>query len=168
LWVSDDLIGADRRRVERHLIVCPECRRHERALAASLRVLRRTSAQSPVSDSAPSLWPSLARQIRESRHTPQTSPVFAALRPLLGPWPLLGLSMGLFVAAALTLGIFHQLAQTRALISTNARPSRPATTTPSEASSSQPFAQNEATADSSSGTRPELDDSRERDAKASY
>src|SRR6478736_4011665 len=79
-WVRDrlpllaggELMGADRRKVERHLIACAGCRQHERSLVGALGVLQAVAAQSPAAgaDEAPSLWPALARQIRESRHEP--------------------------------------------------------------------------------------------------
>ena len=52
-WVRDrlpllaggELTGADRRKVERHLIACPDCRRHERSLAGALGVLQAAAAR---------------------------------------------------------------------------------------------------------------------------
>jgi len=65
-------MGADRRKVERHLIACAGCRQHERSLVGALSVLHAAAAQALAAggDEAPSLWPALARQIRESRHEP--------------------------------------------------------------------------------------------------
>lgn len=68
LLTGGELTGAERRKVERHLIACAGCRRHERALAGALGALRAAAAEAPVGPEVPSLWPALARQIRESRH----------------------------------------------------------------------------------------------------
>src|SRR4051812_18082382 len=85
LLTGDELVGLDRRRVERHLIGCPECRQHRVALANALEILHTASAYSPVSPEAPSLWPALARQIRESRR-PAPTPVFSIAWPRWGWW----------------------------------------------------------------------------------
>ncbi len=74
-WVRDrlpllaggELMGTDRRQVERHLISCTGCRQHERSLVDALGALHAAAVQSPVKAEAPTLWPALARQIRESR-----------------------------------------------------------------------------------------------------
>jgi anti-sigma factor RsiW len=68
LLAGDDLTGPDRRRVERHLIVCPNCRGRYSALERALGALHEAAAVDPLggSEVAP-LWPELARQIRESR-----------------------------------------------------------------------------------------------------
>lgn len=82
LWVGDrlpllaggELTGADRRKAERHLIACPGCRRRRESLAGALGVLH-AAGRVPVGAGAdaPSLWPALARQIREARHEPRPS-----------------------------------------------------------------------------------------------
>jgi hypothetical protein len=129
-WVRDrlpllaggDLHGPDRRWVERHLIGCVPCREHQAALGQALDVLRMAATTATASGSslpqAPSLWPALAQQIRESRRPVSTSPftwpapVSAALawlrlnsRPALG----FGLGFGLLATTILGLGIRHQL-----------------------------------------------------------
>lgn len=71
LLAGGELVGADRRRVERHLISCPDCRSRRDAASSSLDLLR-AAATAPV-DAAPSLWPALARQIRESRRPERPS-----------------------------------------------------------------------------------------------
>jgi anti-sigma factor RsiW len=109
LLVGDDLRGLDRRRVERHLIGCPQCRQHQAALSQSLEVLRTAAATSPAESDAPSLWPALARQIRESRR-PSPKPALALPSPLpllvswlrLNPWPAFGLGLALLAAAMVT------------------------------------------------------------------
>jgi anti-sigma factor RsiW len=111
-WVRDrlpllaggDLCGLDRRRVERHLIGCPQCRQHQAALGRALEVLQTVAASSPSSPDAPSLWPALARQIRESRR-PAPTPTFPFA--LAWPWPrvALRLALGLGLLAALGVGL---------------------------------------------------------------
>ena len=52
-WVRDrlpllsggELIGADRRKVERHLIACAGCRRHERSLSDALGALQAAASR---------------------------------------------------------------------------------------------------------------------------
>ncbi len=91
-WVRDrlpllaggELMGADRRQVERHLIACAGCRRHERSLVGALGALHTAALESPVKAEAPSLWPALARQIRESRHGSRTPTLPTFSRP--GAW----------------------------------------------------------------------------------
>ncbi|MFO0950208.1 MAG: zf-HC2 domain-containing protein [Isosphaeraceae bacterium] len=100
---------ADRRKVERHLIVCPDCRERRDALDATLGVLHAAAAQyvptAPDAAETPSLWPALERQIREARHTPRF-PLLARLDGLLESlreaFPY-GLGSPRVVASALTL-----------------------------------------------------------------
>lgn len=67
LLAGDDLIGPDRRRVERHLIACAECRGRLKALRDALGALH-AAADLPLA--ADPLWPALEREIRESRRRP--------------------------------------------------------------------------------------------------
>src|SRR4051794_19162891 len=98
LLVDGELRGLDRRRVERHLIGCPHCRQRQAALGQALEALRTVAATSPASSEAPSLWPALARQIRESRR-PVATPAFsfpfsfALAWPRANPWLALGLGL---------------------------------------------------------------------------
>jgi len=84
-WVCDrlplldggELTGSDRRKVESHLVVCPSCRARRIGLSEALNALRSAGSELPVSAAgtdAPSLWPALQRQIRETRHLPRPSP----------------------------------------------------------------------------------------------
>ena len=120
-WVRDrlpllaggELTGTDRRKVERHLIACPGCRAHEQSLDGAMGVLRAAAGLAPAladgrvgpDPEAPSLWPALARQIRESRHAVPRPSFRDFARPRLAPglWPALGLAMGLggVIAASL-------------------------------------------------------------------
>ncbi len=101
LLAGDDLVGPDRRRVESHLVGCPGCRRHRVALGRALRALETASASPLARPDAPSLWPDLARQIREARR-PHRRPTFDLdlfnFRfdpPRVGFWPALGLLLGM-------------------------------------------------------------------------
>jgi anti-sigma factor RsiW len=98
LLASLELVGFERRQVERHLIGCPECRQRRAMLSETLEVLHTAGALSPTKPDAPSLWPALALQIRESRR-PVSAPdlglisfTFGGFRLGLGP-ALLGLSL---------------------------------------------------------------------------
>jgi len=110
LLAGDDLRGLDRRKVERHLIDCPVCRHQRAALDQALGVLHAVSAGTPARSDAPSLWPALERQIRESRRPAR--PSFFGFTSGSVAWPRrlelrpAGLGLGLVTAAAvLGLGI---------------------------------------------------------------
>lgn len=125
LLAGNDLIGSERRRVERHLIGCPHCRGRKEALQSAFKVLRATADEPLVNRDAPSLWPALARQIRESRRPARTRPVdlswlfaWSRLRPL----PTFALSMVLVAAIGLTLVIRHQVFVSRTEIANATRP----------------------------------------------
>jgi anti-sigma factor RsiW len=104
-WVRDrlpllaggELLGLDRRRVERHLIGCPSCRLTREAHGQALDVLHAAAAQAPSRPDAPSLWPALARQIRESR---RPAPVSSLSWPRFVLWPAFGLGFGLLMSFA--------------------------------------------------------------------
>jgi Putative zinc-finger len=66
-----ELTGTDRRKVESHLLGCPDCRSRRESLAGALGALHAASETAADLSSAPSLWPSLQRQIRETRHEPR-------------------------------------------------------------------------------------------------
>ena len=111
LLAGDELFGTDRRRVERHLIGCAQCRAHRAALANALEVLHAASGESPSRPDAPTLWPALARQIQESRrHTPP--PRWTQVVT----WPRLALAAGLLGALGLTAEAHRQRAESRARI----------------------------------------------------
>jgi predicted anti-sigma-YlaC factor YlaD len=137
LSVGDDLRGLDRRLVERHLIGCPQCRQHQASLGQALETLRTVAATTPTTPDAPSLWPALARQIRESRR-PSPTPTFAFPFPIApviswlrqSPWPALSLGLALLAAATVGLGVRHRVATAEALILANARPLAPASPLP--------------------------------------
>jgi hypothetical protein len=100
LLAGGELAMRERREVERHLIGCPDCRARRDTSASALAVLRLAGSESVSSPDAPSLWPALARQIRESKHaSPRT-----AWWDLPSPraWGLAGLAsaMGVLLVAS--------------------------------------------------------------------
>jgi anti-sigma factor RsiW len=124
LVVGDELRGLDRRRVERHLIGCPPCRQHQASLGQALETLRTVAATVTVPPGAPSLWPALARQIRESRR-PVPAPTFSfsfasfLAWPRANPWPALGLGVGLLAALGVGFEARQQTASGRAQLAAN-------------------------------------------------
>jgi anti-sigma factor RsiW len=91
LLAGGDLLGPERRRAERHLVGCPDCRRVLESLRSALDVLHASAEASPVpAEASAPLWPALERQIRESR------------RPLPAVWPrVLTWAAGGLVAASI-------------------------------------------------------------------
>ena len=112
LMAGGELTGSDRRKVERHLIGCAECRDRLARLNVSLGAMHSLAVESlPLTDTA-SLWPALARQIREQR---RTQPAFWS-RPSL--WVAIGMAASAVVAASswsLTQYQRHHSLQTAAL-----------------------------------------------------
>jgi anti-sigma factor RsiW len=98
LLAGGDGLGPDRRPVERHLLLCPACRRHLDALRASQNALHAAASLWPTRPDAPSLWPALAVQIRQPRRSERWDGVRAWL------WPGLGLAAGL-LGALVVLGL---------------------------------------------------------------
>jgi anti-sigma factor RsiW len=111
LLAGGELGVEDRRRVERHMIGCPDCRDRREGSRSALSALRAVAGISPARVDAPSLWPALARQIRESRHG---SPGTSFLR-LTWPrfdsalWPAMGLALGLGSVMALAVSRDREL-----------------------------------------------------------
>lgn len=93
LLAGGELGPDERRKVERHLIACPDCRGHRDASVDALGALRLLAEEPFATVDAAPLWPALALQIRQSRH--------AAPRPswwdsaFARPWGLVGLAAGL-------------------------------------------------------------------------
>jgi len=133
LLVGDELRGLDRRRVERHLIGCPHCRLHQASLGEAVDVLRAVAATSATGSpaDAPSLWPALARQIRESRR-PVPAPTFAGpLAWLVGwpranPWPVFGLGLALAATIGVGFEVLQESTVAQERLAANARPIQPA------------------------------------------
>ena len=90
LFVGDDLIGPERREVERHVIACAKCRTQLRKHEESLAVLRDAAVAGPDLSAAISVWPGLERQIRESRHS----------APISWAWPRSVLALAATIAVA--------------------------------------------------------------------
>ncbi len=103
LLAGGELGVEERRRVERHLIGCPGCRDRRASSASALDALRAFAGEAPAPDASPSLWPSLALQIRQSRHA-APRPAWWELPPAR-PWPAFGMALGLgaVIVAALAL-----------------------------------------------------------------
>jgi anti-sigma factor RsiW len=133
-----ELTGPDRRKVERHLITCPDCRDHARSLSGALAALRAAAAQAPEGVAeAPSLWPALQLQIREAKHAPRPlSPTFpwsdllatlAPLRPQLRTAAVLalGLTVGGLASAGVNAWVRRQVDAARAEVAAAARPLPP-------------------------------------------
>lgn len=101
LMAGGDLLGPERRHVERHVVGCVACRglleSHRRSLGA---LHAAAAAESPALAAAPSLWPDLARQLREARRP--RSPRFGSL-PI--PWPIAA-AMAATLIAGLSLALF--------------------------------------------------------------
>jgi len=127
LLAGDDLVGPDRRRVESHLVGCPECRRHRVALGLAVRALETASAHSPARPDAPSLWPDLERQIRESRR-PHRGPTFdfRFAPPRMSFWPAFGLTLGLLATIGAMEAVRRKItAPGASMVAHTARPSNP-------------------------------------------
>jgi len=129
LLAGDDLQGPDRRWVERHLIGCSRCRQHHATLGEALRVLRFAATTPPILADTSSLWPALARQIRESRRPVQNTSFTlpARLASVLSwfpihPAPAFGLALGLLATIGIGLGIRHQHAAAHAQLVANGHP----------------------------------------------
>jgi anti-sigma factor RsiW len=120
LLVGDDLLGPERRVVQRHLVTCDACRARLERLRVSQTALHLVAAR-PL-DAVPggaqpggSLWPELARQIREGR----------APRPAGRPrWlaPVAGLAAALLVMALLGFAAARRLERNRPTVAQSGAP----------------------------------------------
>lgn len=111
LLAGGDLIGPDRRQTERHLIGCPSCRERLTDLQRSLEQLHQTAAVSPASPNAPSIWPALARQLREERHPARWTFGWTRLQGQSWAWGLpasgLALAASMLVCVGLAGVVYH-------------------------------------------------------------
>ena len=120
LLAGDELPGTERRKVERHLIGCPGCRARQGACEQALTALRSAALGAPGHLEAPSLWPDLARQIRQSRRPAPFSWLFAwpgfRIAPVLAVGTgVLSLVVGLVVTR-------QEFAKAQAQIASGTRP----------------------------------------------
>jgi len=92
LLAGGELLGSERREIERHVIGCNDCRHRLESLRNALRVLNVAAQSVPVRPDAPSLWPELSRQMRESRR-PVPTPWASRFA-----WPITGLAATLVLA----------------------------------------------------------------------
>jgi len=103
LLAGGELGIEERRKVERHLIACPDCRERRDASTSALAALRLLGEESPSDRQAPSLWPALDRQIRQSRHL--SRPALAWWEnPLPRSWSLASLATALGVVLVVSVG----------------------------------------------------------------
>jgi hypothetical protein len=94
----------ERRKVERHLIGCVDCRDRRESSTGAFSALRAfAEVSSPVPENSPSLWPALSTQIRQSRHV-SSAPSWWEI-PLPGARAALGLSMSLIAIAIAPLAL---------------------------------------------------------------
>lgn len=95
LLAGGELAMRDRREVERHLIGCQGCRARRDASAGAVATLRLAGSEFVSAPDAPSLWPSLARQIRESKHASSRAAWWDLPSPRV--WGLAGLASAIGV-----------------------------------------------------------------------
>lgn len=109
LLAGGELAGSDRRKTERHLISCASCRTHLVSLNASLNVLHAVAAEplALTQQNAPSLWPAVARQIRESRRPAPPFWPSIELRPFPLAWTATGLAAAALLAGGLLTSAYH-------------------------------------------------------------
>jgi len=96
-----ELVGTDRRKLERHLTGCGDCRGHLASLNNSLGVPPAMAAEPSVSNDAPSLWPALARQIRETRRPEPSFWSQFEIRPSSSAWVPVGIAAGVLLVGGL-------------------------------------------------------------------
>jgi anti-sigma factor RsiW len=101
LMAGGELVGNDRRKTERHLIGCADCRGRLASLNSSLGVLHAMAAEPSVSNDAPSLWPAIARQIRETRRPEPSFWSQFEFRPFSSAWVPAGIAAGVLLAGGL-------------------------------------------------------------------
>lgn len=99
LLAGGELLGNDRREVERHVIGCFACRHHLESLRNSLHILHVAAESTPIRPDTPSLWPALSRQIRESRRPGPVSWTSRYAWPLVGMAATFALAVGTLFAA---------------------------------------------------------------------
>jgi anti-sigma factor RsiW len=91
LLIGGELKVDERRRVERHLIGCLDCRGSRESSSTAFSALRSMAEVSPARADAPSLWPALSAQIRQSRHASPTLSWWEVPGPRA--WTVFGMAM---------------------------------------------------------------------------
>jgi anti-sigma factor RsiW len=151
LLAGGELTGDDRRKAERHLITCGDCRSRLGSLRESLGALQLVATESAPSPEAPSLWPALARQMREARHP---EPTVFAFRPM---WMGLGIAASALMVGLTTWSLVKGRDGSSArLAASNSAQSAPAVVKlPTPVAESSPSA---TVADAAPNSRPEGDE----------
>ncbi len=122
LLAGGELGMEERRKVERHLIGCADCQGRRDASADALAALRSVAAAgSPGRPDAPTLWPALARQIRESHHRPTWRDRLA-----FRAGPSLGVAFGVGGLAVVALALGRPAPAPRSVATTGASRDIPA------------------------------------------
>jgi hypothetical protein len=103
LAAGGDLVGPERRRVERHLVGCADCRARLVSLRAAVGALHAAAAVPVAAAAGPSIWPALARQIRESRHPGAGAAAWPIRRVLT--WGVTGLAAASVLLALALVGL---------------------------------------------------------------
>jgi hypothetical protein len=159
LLAGGELLGLDRRRTERHLLVCARCRHRLSALRAALGVLDAVADQPLLPANSLPLWPALAQQIQESRR-----PVVARgrLRARLAGWSAAAAVMAILVTTWLLSPITSvnkaRVASAPSRTSTiPARSSAPAVTAPVAARRDSASKENPSVAETPAPTRSGAD-----------
>ena len=101
LLAGDDLLGAERRRAQRHLLGCLPCQHRLEELRVALGVLQVAAAETPVRSGRPSLWPEVSRLVREERHATLSSRSWGVSWSNAGFWSGLAVAAVLIVAVSL-------------------------------------------------------------------
>jgi anti-sigma factor RsiW len=117
LLIGGELGVVERRRVERHLIGCLACQGHREVSTSAFSALRAFAEVPPTRVDAPSLWPSLSDQIRQSRHVAPARSWWET------PWPRS------WAAAALAMGLIVMVATPLSLLLLGREPARPSAAT---------------------------------------
>ncbi len=103
LLSGGELRGPERRWTERHLVGCPSCQARLASLHASLASLHAAGESAPGTAEPPSLWPDLARQIRESRRPTSSWRSWERVEPRVLAWTGAGLAACLLLAVTIGL-----------------------------------------------------------------
>jgi anti-sigma factor RsiW len=99
LLAGGELIGPDRRQLERHLIECPPCRERLVSMQSALGALRGAGEHAPIAPESPSLWPSLELEIRESRRALPGSSLPSFVRASLAACVVTAVAAGALVVS---------------------------------------------------------------------